>query len=59
MIAATVDTANGTRVGAYTFYLGGIAVGNEFIGKVDVAFEGEIIKRIIEFMGAWYCAKNE
>ena len=53
------DTANGPRVGAYTFYLSGIAVGNELIGKVDVAFEGEIIKRGTEFMGAWHSAKDE
>ena len=44
---------------AYTFYPGGIAVGNELIGKVEVDFEGEIIKRGTELMGAWYSANDE
>ena len=32
---------------------------NVLIGKVDMAFEGEIIKRGTEFMGAWQSAKDE
>jgi hypothetical protein len=56
---ATVTVDNGPRVGAYTFYLSGSAVGNELIGEVDVAFESEVIKRGTECMGAWRSDKDE
>ena len=53
-VACTADTAH-----AYTFYPGGIAVGNEVIGEVEVDFEGEIIKQGTEFMGEWHSANDE